>query len=473
MNFDNSSLNKLDDSANDIKRRAHLDIIEKERNAICERAALRYCTRLAHLAKTEKNCDAPGPNEGRNYNAVRLRIEQEEKLAKELSRLKREEIKEIKMRQQLRETSVELRELEAKLRCAYVTKELSAQLAEKEYLKMKQKEDEKLSNELIREALLTNAEAERIEAEEEFKRKVEYKKELQDQMILQYQQKQYMYEEFLKEKKLLDDIIQRIHDEDAREIEEKMYRLQRTKDEIDSFKAAQEIWRQKERQELEEENRRIEEFLREKEIKQRELNMQKNTEDAAKTKVTEELAMRIYVDELKRKEREEIVQDLLEEELKEKEDQKMKEEFRRQVDNRIEMQRVLARQLEERREKLRQEELEDARYKEQMIAKVIEDQKIEQMTAEKRRRKMMELRRDIEEHMQERRAKRAEELRQLLYLQEQDKLREENRRKVIEEERLRLLKEHASNLIGYLPPGVLRADDLPHLGSEFTNRFMS
>lgn len=64
--------------------------------------------------------------------------------------------------------------------------------------------------------MLTNLEAERIEAEEEFKRKVEYKKELQDQMILQHQQKQYMYEEFLKEKKLLDDIIQRIHDEDAR-----------------------------------------------------------------------------------------------------------------------------------------------------------------------------------------------------------------------------------------------------------------
>lgn len=61
------------------------------------------------------------------------------------------------------------------------------------------------------------------------------------------------------------------------------------------------------------------------------------------------------------------------------------------------------------------------------MTKIIEDQKIEQMTAEKRRRKMMELRRDMEEHMQERRAKRAEELRQLLYLQEQDKLREENR----------------------------------------------
>lgn len=56
-----------------------------------------------------------------------------------------------------------------------------------------------------------------------------------------------------------------------REMEEKMYRLQKTKEEIEAFKAAQEIWRQKERQELEEENRRIEEFLREKEIKQKEL----------------------------------------------------------------------------------------------------------------------------------------------------------------------------------------------------------
>lgn len=62
QNFDNSTLNKLDDSVNDIKRRAHLDIIEKERNAICERATLRNSARLAHIAKTEKNCDDPGIN---------------------------------------------------------------------------------------------------------------------------------------------------------------------------------------------------------------------------------------------------------------------------------------------------------------------------------------------------------------------------------------------------------------------------
>jgi hypothetical protein len=41
---------------------------------------------------------------------------------------------------------------------------------------------------------------------------------------------------------------------------------------------------------------------------------------------------------------------------------------------------------------------------------------------------------------------------------------------MIEEERLRILKEHASNLIDYLPRGVLRKDDLPHLGTEFAKR---
>jgi hypothetical protein len=46
-----------------------------------------------------------------------------------------------------------------------------------------------------------------------------------------------------------------------------------------------------------------------------------------------------------------------------------------------------------------------------------------------------------------------------------------SRKHMIEEERLHMLKEHASKLIDYLPPGVLREDDLPHLGSEIIERY--
>lgn len=45
---------------------------------------------------------------------------------------------------------------------------------------------------------------------------LKYKQELHDQMIYNERSKRAQYEEFLQEKKMLDDIIQRLHDEDER-----------------------------------------------------------------------------------------------------------------------------------------------------------------------------------------------------------------------------------------------------------------
>jgi hypothetical protein len=42
-------------------------------------------------------------------------------------------------RQKIRESSIELKDLEAKLRAAYVSKELAAQLAEKEAARLEEK----------------------------------------------------------------------------------------------------------------------------------------------------------------------------------------------------------------------------------------------------------------------------------------------------------------------------------------------
>jgi hypothetical protein len=98
-----------------------------------------------------------------------------------------------------------------------------------------------------------------------------------------------------------------------------------------------------------------------------------------------------------------------------------------------------------------------------------EDQRLEQLSNQKRRMKMLECRREVERMMAERRQRHAEEMQLLMKLKEQDEMEAEERRRIIEEERLRLLKEHAKNLIGYLPKGVLRADDLPYLGSDLVN----
>ncbi|ETE73043.1 Meiosis-specific nuclear structural protein 1, partial [Ophiophagus hannah] len=64
-----------------------------------------------------------------------LELQQEEKLATELARLNHDKLKDEKMRQQIKENSIELRELERKLKSAYMNKERAVQIAEKEALK--------------------------------------------------------------------------------------------------------------------------------------------------------------------------------------------------------------------------------------------------------------------------------------------------------------------------------------------------
>ena len=66
-------------------------------------------------------------------------IRQEEGLTQEMARLRAQEMQDSKLRQQIRETSYEIRELEAKLRAGYMNKERAAQLAEKEARRQEEK----------------------------------------------------------------------------------------------------------------------------------------------------------------------------------------------------------------------------------------------------------------------------------------------------------------------------------------------
>lgn len=117
---------------------------------------------------------------------------------------------------------------------------------------------------MLEEARIKEREFNVLTAQEDIIKKNQYKQELQDQIIFQEKVNRCRYEEFLKEKKMIDDIVQRIHEEDEREIEEKMCKMQKTREEMMAFKAAQEVWKKRERDALEEENRKIQEYLQSK-----------------------------------------------------------------------------------------------------------------------------------------------------------------------------------------------------------------
>ncbi|CAF2750678.1 unnamed protein product [Rotaria sp. Silwood2] len=141
---------------------------------------------------------------------------QEERLAMELERIKHEKLRDEKMRQQIRETSYELRELESKLRAAYVQKERTAQMAEKEAIKFDSYlEDAEIARRMRSES--DKAEQERRQREVIRQQEmVRYKQELERQLEEREIGKQKAYEEFLREKLVIDEIVRKIYEEDQR-----------------------------------------------------------------------------------------------------------------------------------------------------------------------------------------------------------------------------------------------------------------
>merc|ERR1712083_1229160 len=115
------------------------------------------------------------------------------------------------------------------------------------------------------------------------------------------------------------------------------------------------------------------------------------------------------------------------------------------------------------------EKAEDDAWKRMIMEEAEKEAKLEQMSHQKRRMKMLELRRDADRLLAERqKARETDKLEEKLYWEEhkQEELRKEA---LIEEERQKLLQEHAHRLIGFLPIGVLSEEDLEKLGREDIN----
>ena len=86
-----------------------------------------------------------------------------------------------------------------------------------------------------------------------------------------------------------------------------------------------------------------------------------------------------------------------------------------------------------------------------MLAKFAEDDRIEQMNAAKRRMKQLEHKRAVETLLEERRHQFAADRETELAERRMEEEMEAYKKQIIEEERMRLLRQHATKLLGYLP----------------------
>ncbi|XP_019389064.1 PREDICTED: meiosis-specific nuclear structural protein 1 [Crocodylus porosus] len=439
-----------------------------------ERAEQKRLSRLLRDEEHERRMDEALRRAQENKKLRDLQLEQEERLANELARLNYEKLKDEKMRQQIRENSIELRELEKKLKSAYMTKERAAQIAEKEAIKYeKMKRDAEIAQRMKEEHEKVTMEESSAE-QRRYKEKIIYQQELEKQLEDQEKNKQHAYEEFLKEKLMIDEIVRKIYEEDQMEKQLKLEKVRATQRYIEEFKIQQDKWQRKKSEEMEEENKKIMEFA----------NLQRQREEGWKAKVraSEEIkeklqnmiAQNLEREQQKRDDLEQVRQELYLEEQAEADRKKEMVEIEKRIRQRLELRQTYDEQLALKKIVRQATQEEEAAFKQQMLAKFAEDDRIEQMNAQKRRIKQLEHRKAVEKLIEDRRKQFLADRERELEERQLEERRQENIRAVVEEERQKLLKEHASKLLGYLPRGILKdQEDVNMLGEEFRKAYQT
>jgi len=394
--------------------------------------------------------------QGREEQLKKTLADQNEQLSAALFDVKTQKEAEETNVRRICEESEELKALHSKLRAAKISRIRATQLAERDAIQIRDEEREAAMDAEMEQNRVV---ADRAEKDAEAARAIAYAQSmqvLQDQIAHRQKAKKAAYESFLKEKAMVDEIVQGIEREDRAKQQAMLSKQKELQDNIRMFLAERKAWREVERQKAEEELRKIKEYNLLQEERHRKLSAQKQTAADNQDKVLQKLTKEI---ESKRKEEEEM-RALLDELYQEEAEQKSIAKEQAEMEKRLRMKQdmIAANEYQKAlKAKLAAEAAaEEQNFREEMMRRFAEDKRLESMNAMRRRREMENYKKEVERLVEERRKVFEEsvkaELEELRSKQEQ----EDYRQAVIERERARLLAEYASDLQDHLPKGVLR-----------------
>ena len=355
--------------------------------------------------------------------------------------------------------SDEIKELRDAIEHAKLNKILSRQMNQNLLLRKQKLIKEAEEEELV----LKEIENEKRRAEEEKeKKKIEFLKnrEINLQQIrdkkLQQEQAEKEYE---RDKKLVDDIVRKMREEDIATRKEDQRKKEINKLFMQNAYKERDLIKQKELENDKKQEEAIKKYhesvaLREKNVAKKKDDLQKQ-KDKIFNKLCEEEAKRKAEQDYWDTVRSELhmEQDLKKTKLKEKEEEEKRQKMKDDVIN------SALKQMEFKEMKRKEEEANDAKYKEKLLEKYAQDEKLEKEKQQKQREQLIEIQNAIqkqreEKYMQYQKQREKE-------LDEYNKLKQEEdaRKYIIEQEKLKLLKENEELLKKYYPTGYYKAKD--------------
>ena len=381
--------------------------------------------------------------------------DQEEKLARAIDEVKRDELRKEKDIQRIREESEELRSLEAKLKAAYMNKEREAQHAERKAREASLRAEEAQWDQTM--------EADRVAAVQAMQEKEAQRREhaknariyLDSQIKDRELKEKQNAEVFVEEKALIDSIVGKIRQQDEDEEQARRAKRMETQIYIKQFIKEKDEQRRQKVLDMEREEQIIEKYAEEKRQQMDAWEAGKQAAQFERDRIAEQIAEEQRARLKEQEYMENLRNDLVVEEREEQMRIKEKEQYERRIQERLDMMKANDQQQALKQARAEALEEEEKKFREQMLAKFAEDDRIEQMNAQKRRMKQADHRREVERLIEARRVE---------YEAQKEAERLEGmdggdltgaKAAIIEEERRKMIMEHAAKLYGYLPPGTL------------------
>jgi hypothetical protein len=389
----------------------------------------------------------------------KMLTDQDQQLAAAMSHLKNEEIAREQNHRRICDESEELTELRSMLKAAQMNKARATQLTEKAIIESNHKERNarmEAEMEADRQAAL---QLEQAELERRQFLNMQSRGVLQGQMAEKELAKQLAYEQFLKEKAIVDSVVASIEADDAEKMKMQLSKQKELQENIRTYLEERSLWRAEEKKRAEYELRKIQEYQQLQESRHQELMRQKKNKTDAADKVLEKITAEI---EAKKRE-EEAMQNLLYELYQEEAESKALAEIRAREEKINKMRRDMVEANEyqkayKQQKRMNQQREEDA-FRVKMMEKFAEDKRLENLNLERRRREVQEYKNEVEAIIQERKALYEQSVEQELAARRAEQQEMEYKLQVVERERQRLLEEYARDLRDWLPKGVFRTEE--------------
>ncbi|XP_011689981.1 PREDICTED: trichohyalin [Wasmannia auropunctata] len=359
-----------------------------------------------------------------------------------------------------RESYDTIAELAAELRRAYMVKGLQAQLDEKQadkYAELVRKRESADSSRKERQEVLE----EELRSRSEILRKSkEYRQQLDEQLTRKEEEKRVIVEEAREYRKFLEEVDREQEErERSKAMEKKCELVERTRRERVILEGMREARRQEEREA--EEKKRLEdlEYLKEMDERAKEVRRLRREQIERRERVLLETTRLMLDAQARKREREERLIDLVAEEIRcELVIREMEEAMRRKK-----MQQELAASLREQivfTEQCRRHFVEEDRaWAEEVMRKIMEDEKMARCTAEAKRRMKVQYRKDLESLIEHRRRIREEEIARIEEIAKEQQRLERLEAERAKEERKRLLMMHAANIANFVNRATLTTEE--------------